>query len=161
MSTLKRDWRNRLVNLTIAGVVATMSAMAMAATPAESIKERQKNLKATGEALKTINDTLKTSAPDKAAIKQAGLRIKSTADAIDTWFPKGTGPEAGVETAAKPGIWSDPSDFAAKVKVLRAEVAKLVPLTEAGDVDGVRAQVRATGKSCGNCHDTYRVKKES
>jgi cytochrome c556 len=161
MSTFKRDWRATLVTITTTAIIASLSAVALAATPAETIKTRQEGMKAMGGAMKTINDQLKTDAPDAAAIKAAGPKVKKVVDNISIWFPKGTGPEAGVETAAKPEIWADPADFADKIKAFQTEAAKLIALTDAGDIAGVKEEVRPLGKACGACHEKYRVKKET
>jgi cytochrome c556 len=156
----KREWRTKLVTITTTAVIATMGAMALAATPAETIKSRQDHLKELGKASKSISDTLKTDAPDAAVIKSAGAVYKSAAADIANWFPKGTGPEAGVETKAKAEIWTDAAGFADKIKNFQTEANKLAALADAGDVEGVRAQVRKVGPACGACHDNYRVKKE-
>jgi cytochrome c556 len=160
MSIFQRYGR-ALVTVAIAAIVASMSAMAPAATPAETIKSRQQGLKAMGEAMKTIKDQLDNDKPDAGAIKAAGAKVKTVSDSFDSWFPKGTGPEAGVEMSAKPEIWTNPADFAEKTKAFQAEAAKLVALTDAGNIDSVRSQARKVGKSCAACHDSYRVKKET
>ncbi|MEO7773581.1 MAG: cytochrome c [Steroidobacteraceae bacterium] len=165
MSMFKREWRTRLVTIAATAVISTMGAVAMnaamAATPAETIKVRHQGMKDLGGAMKTINDQLKTDAPNAAAIKGAGVKVKAAVDGMPNWFPKGTGPETGVETAAKPEIWSDAADFAEKMKAFQAEGGKIVSLADAGDVEGLRTQVKTAGKACGNCHDKNRVKKES
>lgn len=157
----KRYWRTMLITLSSILAAASMSAIAQGATPAETIKSRQQGLKAMGEAMKTIKDQLDSDKPDAASIRAAGAKVKTGSDSFSTWFPKGTGPEVGVETAAKPGIWSDPDDFAEKLKAFQTEAAKLTALTDSGDIEGLRSQSRKLSKACAACHDTYRVRKDS
>jgi cytochrome c556 len=56
-------------------------------------------------------------------------------------------------------IWQNWTDFRAKAKALETESEKLLQLAQAGDEAGFKAQFPAVGRSCGGCHETYRVKK--
>jgi cytochrome c556 len=60
---------------------------------------------------------------------------------------------------AKPEIWANPDAFKAKVTAFKSETAKLAELAKAGNVDAIKAQITATGKTCGGCHDDFRVKR--
>lgn len=132
---------------------------ALAASAAETaIAQRQKGLKAMGGAFKTINDNLKTDAPDAKLIAAQATIIKAQAAHVPHWFPKGSGPEAGFKTAAKPEIWTDGAKFAAAAKGLQTESAKLETIAKGGDIDAIKAQVKATGGACGTCHTPFRVK---
>lgn len=64
----------------------------------------------------------------------------------------------GYESHSKPEIWKDWDDFKAKMAALEEESAKLVEVAKAGDMDQIKAQFAATGKSCKSCHDEYRHK---
>jgi len=143
----------------IAGVAAALAAGGAfaAQTAAQTIGARQAGYKQMGAAFKTINDQLRASAPDTAAIAAAAQRIGEISKAQYGWFPKGSGPEAGVKTRAKPDIWSDPSGFAAAQKALEVEAAKMQRLATAKDVAGVKAQVKALGGACASCHKAYRA----
>jgi cytochrome c556 len=106
--------RSRLIGLSIALAVVTGTgglAFADDPSPADIIKTRQKNLKELGASVKAIMDQLKTGMPDKTVTVPAAEKIAALAKDLPTWFPKGTGPEAGVKTAAKPEIWEKPDEF--------------------------------------------------
>jgi cytochrome c556 len=76
-------------------------------------------------------------------------------------FPKGSGPEAlGDKTEAKAEIWSDWDGFVAKNKVFQDESQKLLEVAKSGDLDAFKAQFGNVGKSCGGCHDDYRVEED-
>jgi cytochrome c556 len=156
----KREWTRHFVTAAATAAIASAASLALAAGAGDTIKTRQEGLKDLGAQMKVINDTLKTSAPDAAKIKEAAAKVQKHSNEISTWFPAGSGPEAGVETAAKAEIWKDPADFKAKADAFVAEAAKLNGFAGTGDIEGVRNQVRAVGKSCGGCHERYRVKKE-
>ena len=76
------------------------------------------------------------------------------------WFPKGSGPESGVKTDAKAEVWNDAAGFAAAANRFQGEAAKLQEIAAGGDIAAIKAQVRATGGACKNCHDKYRVPEE-
>mgnify|MGYP000370221478 FL=1 len=121
---------------------------------------RQENFKQQGAAFKTIRDELKKDAPNLALISANAAKLKSSSDALPTWFPKGSGPESKYETDAKPEIWSDPVKFAAAVKRLQVEATKFQPIAASGDLGAIKAQVQAVGGACKNCHDSFRVPEE-
>ncbi len=62
------------------------------------------------------------------------------------------------KSAARPEIWSDPKKFQEAADRLQAEAVKLATVARAKDEAGVKAQFGAVGKSCGACHDSFRVK---
>ena len=69
------------------------------------------------------------------------------------------GSDKGAETRAKPEIWSDAAGFKKVMDNFQAEAAKMVQVAKtAKDVDAVRGQFAALGKSCAACHDNYRTK---
>ncbi|WP_372785481.1 cytochrome c [Phenylobacterium sp.] len=143
------------------GLAATGAALAQDAAPTtpggKAVLARQAHYKDLGKAFGGVNGELRKDAPDKAAIAAGATTVKTLADGLPTWFPKGSGPEAGVKTAAKPEIWTDAAGFAAAVAKLQGETAKLQEVATAGDLDAIKAQVRATGGACKNCHDQYRA----
>lgn len=142
------------------GIAAVSAVVAQTTAPADVIKSRQKHLKDTGAAFKTIRDQVRVSVPDVSAIKAAAAEIKKTADAMSTWFPKGSGTEVGVKTAAKPEIWSDPSEFSAAQKNFAEVAAKFAQTANGGDVEVIKAQIGSMGQACKRCHDKYRVKED-
>jgi cytochrome c556 len=129
-------------------------------SPAAIIKARQAHLKELGGAMKAIGDQLKSGAVDNAAVTTAAGKIDLLAKDLPNWFPAGTGPEAGVKTAAKPEIWANPADFKAAADRLADEAEQLVAVAAMGDAAAIGGQFQATGKACGNCHKQFRVPDE-
>lgn len=121
------------------------------------IEARQEGFKAIGKNFKTINDQLKTDAPDLAAIEEAVGVMVDTGAGIGDWFPEGTGPESGVETDALPAIWENRDDFDTKAMDAQAALAAFKTAVETGDVATISAAVRTTGGTCKACHDEYRA----
>jgi len=118
---------------------------------------RHDNFKAQGAAFKTLLDELKKGDPDKAVVAGSAAKLKATSTALPSWFPKGSGPESGVKTDAKPDVWADAAGFSAAANRFQVEASKLDLVARAGDIAGVKGQVRAVGGACKNCHDKYRV----
>jgi cytochrome c556 len=144
----------------IAGVLlgATAGLALAAGESAETIiKARQTHLKDMGAAFKTVRDQTRKPEPEMVQVKEAAAVIAKAAAAIDTWFPKGSGPDSKFETDAKAEIWADPQGFATAAKALKAEAPKLQQLANANDVAGVKGQVGKLGGACKGCHDKYRV----
>ena len=145
--------------LGVGAVLAAGAALAQApASPAaQAVAQRQQNFKQLGRAFKGLIDELKKPAPDKAVLVADATRMNDLAKLEAVWFPKGSGPEARVKTGAKPLIWSDPAGFAAALRRLQGETAKLQQIAASGDVAALKVQAQATGGACKNCHDRYRV----
>jgi cytochrome c556 len=141
-----------------AALAADPMPSATPATPAgQALMARQAHFREQAAGFKAINDELKKDAPDKAVILANAAKIKGTAAALPTWFPKGSGPETGLKTAAKAEIWTDAEGFDTAAAQLQAETAKLEQLAMAGDLDAIKAQDRAVGAACGACHSKYRA----
>jgi len=157
---------NRKIKIsTLATMATAMAALAMAgslaAAPAPSPQDivamRQAGFKKMGAAMKALNEQLKSSAPAKGVIVAAAQTIAPTAREQAKLFPAGSGPAAGIKTDALPNIWTDRGTFDAQMNKLLAETAKLVSVTNSGDMDAIRAQAKATGGICAGCHRQFRA----
>ncbi|MDB5426849.1 MAG: cytochrome [Phenylobacterium sp.] len=146
------------LGLATAGAALAAETQPVPATPGgKALVARQAHFKEQGAAFKAIGDELKKDTPDKAVIAANATKVKGTAAALPSWFPKGSGPETGLKTAAKPDVWTDAAGFEAAAMRLQAETTKLADISAGGDLDAIKAQFRATGGACKNCHDKFRV----
>jgi cytochrome c556 len=139
----------------IVAIVTTAAAQTRA--PADLIRERQGHYKQMGAALKGINGELHGTAPSLPAIRQYSHVLVTYAPQLLTWFPRGTGPEAGVRTRALPVIWTDNENFRRAGAGLLVAARALDAAAQRGDVEAVRAAMPQVAHACGNCHDTYRA----
>jgi len=146
--------------LTVAAVTCAGVTLAKTQPPAEIVKERQQELKKLGAALKLIRDELRGGAPEPTKIRAAASDITRAASAIDSWFPTGTGPDAGVKTDAKAEIWTDAAGFAAARETFVREANRWAQLGSNGDVTSWSEAATSLGQSCKGCHDKFRVKRE-
>jgi cytochrome c556 len=145
-----------------AAALAGGVAMAQEASPGgKAVLARQAHMKELAKAFGGVGAELRKEAPDKTAIAAGAAQAKALAAALPTWFPKGSGPEAGAKTAAKAEIWSDAAGFDTAVAKVQAETAKLADVAAGGDLDAIKAQARATGGACNACHEKYRTPADS
>lgn len=139
-------------NITIAANKPTNPPVAQ-----EAIEQRQKNFEQIGGAFKTIRDEVRARNSNMEAISESINTIHALAQELPSWFPAGTGPEAGVETEALPVIWKDQAGFAAAAQKLRDASESMRALANSGDVSKVASGVATLGGACKNCHDNYRM----
>lgn len=126
-------------------------------TVKEMIESRQHNLKDLGGAYKTINDQLRTNAPNTQEIGFAAAEVLQHAENIGFWFPEGTGLDAGVETETLATVWEDPEGFAAAVEQFKTAAVALNTAAQSGDLEAIGTASRPAGAACKNCHDNYRL----
>lgn len=146
------------ISLGLAALALGSAAIAVAATPADFITARQQNYKKIGAATKAIMDELKKSAPDANVLKANAAALDSLSPRITTWFPKGTGPEAGVKTAALPAIWTDPTGFKNAAAGFVSATHTLKAAAATGDPLKVRATMGGISKACRTCHETFKAR---
>ena len=149
--------RKLTVALSIAlGIAAPVGVLIAAASARDLQKARHDHYHELGDAFKTVRDETRAGSPDMAKIKAAAQVINEASIDQGRWFPAGTGPEAG-KTRALPEIWKRPEDFKAAQKVFSDAAPKLLAAANASDVNAVKSTYGDLGKSCKNCHDTFRA----
>jgi len=122
-----------------------------------AIKYRQALMGAIGGDMAAISDLLKygLAYSGNAVVHAEGLA--SHARLVGNSFERKV---TSGKTDAKPEIWEKPDDYLEKVKGFETETAKLVDAAKGGDPAALGAQLKATGKACGSCHDSFRKPKE-
>jgi cytochrome c556 len=143
-----------------AGVVVTgmLATVAVAATPKQVIEARQGKYKTIGKSTKAIFDELRKPAPDMAVFRANGPTLVKLSSELPRWFPKGTGPEAGVKTAAKADIWAKPAEFRTAAVNFNAAARAFNAAAIKGDGAAVGAAARTLGGTCKACHDNFKTK---
>jgi cytochrome c556 len=71
-------------------------------------------------------------------------------------FPEGTGPDK-VASESKPEVWTDRAAFDKAADELVAKSEAFLKATESGDVSAAMAAFGQVGRSCGGCHDDFKV----
>ena len=121
--------------------------------------QTQTTMKATGRALGAVlSPMVKGEKPyDQAAVDTALAQLEDTAKKLPALFPESIkGLKVEGDYSASPKIWEDKAGFAAKIE----SFAKVVSEAKAQikDLDSLKATVPVIGKSCGACHETFRLK---
>ncbi|WP_375198051.1 c-type cytochrome [Sphingobium sp.] len=139
------------------GMVASYAAYAAAPAVTNAVKARQASYKEIGGAFKSINDELKSGSPDMNSVKPLARDIAARAVLLPKYFPKGSGPESGLKTRAKPEIWKDNATFV-KLQGDMITAARALDMAAAsGNVAGLGSARTALGGACKSCHDRFRT----
>lgn len=147
-----------LFTLLAAGLLIA-APLAAQADPAEIIDERQEFMKGLGQQLGVARSYVQDGEGTAADVAEAARTIAERAGEIVALFPEGTGMhEVDIETGARPEIWEDPDDFAAKAEGLSEAATSFAELAESTeDPAEIGAGMAALGRDgCGACHRTYR-----
>jgi cytochrome c556 len=94
---------------------------------------------------------------DQAAVDAALTQLDETAKKLPTMFPESVkGLKAEGDYSTSPKIWEDKAGFDAHI----ATFAKAVTDAKGSvkDLDTLKVSLPVIGKSCGACHETYRLK---
>lgn len=141
---------------------AALATAAAAASPqmnaADSINARQTHYKEIGRSWKAINDQLRGDAVDKALVVKNADTLALYAPQISGWFPKGSGSEAGLKTAARAEIWGDPKGFLIQTQQFEERTKKFQAIAHNGDVAEMKTFAPQVGAACKSCHERFRVK---
>ena len=149
--------------ITKLGAIALATAIGFAAIAtwaADPITERRDAMKGNGAAMKAINETLEKGG-SAADLAPHAAKINDTAMKLASLFPAGSDQPQGKDpgqTMAKPDIWQNPDDFAAKVKAFQEEAAMFQTAVAGGDLGVIKAEFEKLGGACGDCHKSYRAK---
>ena len=131
---------------------------AVARSPEEVIKARDKSYHQIGKAFKGIGDQLKKPEPELAVIRQHAATLDTLSREVNGWFPVGTGPDSGIKTAALPAIWERPAEFSKQAGAFAAAAHRLNLAAAGGDLAAVKAAVPAVGATCKSCHQSFNGK---
>jgi len=131
-------------------------AYAQFAKPEAAIGYRQGAMVLIGHHFTRIGAVVQGKAPfDKSAVaKDAELVATLTALPWEAFMTPGA--EKG-KTHLKAEALKDKEGFKALADASMAETAKLSQVAAAGDLDAIKTQFGATGKSCKGCHEKYRT----
>lgn len=140
---------------TLAVVAVLGAGMAFAATVDDQIKARQDEMKANGDALKSLAGIIRGVTPYDSALVASELArmTKAMADAraANAWDVSAR--TGTIQTRALPAVWDNAAGFADAFKALEDGIAKVGATT---DEASFKAAFPALGQACKNCHDQFR-----
>jgi cytochrome c556 len=157
-----------LHRIALVTAVAAISAAAVAqtVTKATSAAEAQKAIEARQQIYKEIkkaNDPvaamLRGQAEfDTAVVGASAARIQQLAGQIPAAFTLDTHEFKDIKTAARDAIWAGPAAFKTKAEDLAKAAGNVVTVAKGGDKAATRMAVVEMSKTCGSCHDDYKIK---
>jgi cytochrome c556 len=147
--------RQTVIRLTV--VMASVGLLAACATasksPAEYVEDRQKLMKAHGDAWKNVQDGAK--AGNLQTVASNADVMANNAKQIPALFPEGSMTE---KSKAKPEIWQKKAEFDAAAKKMEIESVKLRDTARTGNAQATNDMIKDFGRNtCGNCHTPFRV----
>ncbi|GLR48017.1 c-type cytochrome [Sphingomonas astaxanthinifaciens] len=144
--------RKTILLIAAAGLgTAALAAPAMVAVQ----KQRHQGYEQLGKAMRAAGQAIGQG--NAAAVRGPANQIAVLSAKAPTWFPAGSGPEAG-KTHAKPEIWQNRADFDAKMANFGAAAKAFQAAAAAGDLGAMKAAHQKLGQTCGSCHNSYRLK---
>jgi cytochrome c556 len=144
------------VSLSMAvGAAFTLDAAAQA-KPETLVKQRQAAMTLQGKYMGPMGGMAQGKIPYNAAVVQ---RNAGFLEALSKMPWDGFDPNTkGVKSAALPAIWEKSDEFKKAAENFENEATKLAQISKSGDEAAVKAQIGATGKACGACHEKFREK---
>jgi cytochrome c556 len=143
-----------IIAVTATGSVVT--AKVSGPTAAQVMHERHEGMETIGKNFKAIHRELEASSPNVATVRASASTIANLSKKASGWFPAGTGPDVG-KTGAKPEIWQNPKDFAAKLISFQKAAQDFSAAAAGNDPDGLKARFADFAGTCKVCHDKYRT----
>ena len=123
-------------------------------TPAQIVAARQAAFHMSGAAMGNMRAVIERGG-DVSGQAYAARGVARWAQALATMFPASTA--AITPSRARQEIWANKADFEAKAAAFAAAAQRLAEVAASGDKEAFAAQHRATGATCGACHDLYQV----
>ncbi|UUR09043.1 c-type cytochrome [Sphingomonas glaciei] len=117
------------------------------------IAQRHAGYEQLGKAMRAAKQSIDKG--DVVTTRATANQITALAARAPTWFPAGSGPEAG-KTHAKALVWQQRADFDAKMKDLGSASRLFQAAAAGGDLDAIKAAHGKLGQTCGACHRQYR-----
>jgi cytochrome c556 len=157
----------RRVGLVIAVAAVSVSALALAqnaAAPAKSAAEAKTAIEARQQVFKDIKKAYDPMAAmlkrqreiDPAIIAVSAAQVRDLAGKIPLQYAVDTRQFKDTKTAARDGIWSNPTDFKTKADELAKAAANAAAVGGSGDKAAALKAIAGIGKTCGGCHDSYK-----
>ena len=117
--------------------------------------DRHDGMEGISKANKVIKQELNAASPNLDLVRYSTSKMASLASDASGWFHAGTGPELG-KTGAKPEIWQNKQDVAAKLAAFQKAIKAFEATTRGTDINAMKAGFVSLSNTCKACHDKYR-----
>ena len=150
--------KSKIVAATFAVCLGALALDAAAqAKPEVLVKQRQAAMTLQAKYLGPLGAMAQGKAPFDAKVVQRNAAFLHALSQMP-WdgFAEST---KGEKSAALPAIWEKPGEFKPAAERFEHEAATLQQVSMSGDEGAVKAQIGATAKACGACHENFREKR--
>lgn len=147
----------RLIGFVVAGSMLSMPLIAVASDP---VKTRIAGYRALGANFKAVNDSLRGGNATQVQMQALSIKIYGAAKAQYSWYPRGSGPKAGIKTAAKSEIWTKAAAFRTAQDIFAKQAKAFQNAALKNDIEAWKTASRKLGASCKGCHDTFRMESD-
>jgi cytochrome c556 len=139
---------------TLATALFAVHAQAQFAKPEDAIKYRRAVMTVMGTHFGRVAGMAngKIAFDPKAAADSADIALTMSKLPFVAFIP---GTDKG-ETKAEPKIWTEQDKFKTAAEQMQENMVKLQAAAKSGNLESIKAAAGDTGKSCKNCHDSYR-----
>lgn len=147
----------RKITGVLIGVLATigLSAQVAAETTAEDAKKYRIAIMTTLRGhISATSMTVRGLVEDNGQLIGHADGMASAAAELQHVFQEGSVVD---DSEALPAIWSEPEKFAAAIQQTVDATSAFQRAVAGGDSDAINAAFRDVGRSCGGCHDDFRV----
>ena len=138
----------------LAAALFALAAQAQWQKPEDAVKYRRAVMTVMANHFGRVAAMANGKAPfdPKAAADSADIALTMSKLPFVAFIP---GTDKG-ETKAEAKIWSEPDKFKTAAEQMQENMAKLQVAAKSGNLDAIKAATGETGKSCKNCHDSFR-----
>ena len=145
-------------------MLAAAASVAVAQEAAKVLEQRQAMMKVIGGNMKALGEIAKGERTETAQdVGRRAREINEQAKRIAVMFK----PEfhagnvgADLKTTAADRIWKEPEQFTAAANRLELASVQLAAAADAGDQEKIKAAIGEMAKTCGGCHELYRIKRQ-
>lgn len=124
---------------------------------AHAIKTRQAIFTLMGSNMGPLGGMARGNVPfDAELVGKNATRIAQLADMVTDSFKLDTS-ESSIASESLDNIWDELENFEKKVAANQAAAKELIAVASTGNEGDTKKAIGALGKTCGSCHDDYRV----
>ena len=148
----------------LVGALTTLVAFTVVAEPAKSLKQAEKVTELRQSVFSLLGSNMGPlgamargkMAVDAEVVEKHALRINQLSMMIGDHTKTDTS-AFKVKTEALDKIWQQRADFNKRIKDLTLASAKLMKVAAGKDSSAIKAAIGGVGKTCGGCHDDFKV----
>lgn len=126
-------------------------------TPEAVVKYRKTVMSGLSKHMSAAGMIAKSEIARPADMKAHAQGTVNYARLVKGLFPDGTGPDKVSDSESKPEVWTDRAGFDKAADALVEKAEAWLKAAESGDEAATLAAFGQVGRTCGGCHDDYKV----